>query len=104
MIKDFIEKEFDAKTRKGLIGFVITPKLTISFIYENKKSKFKLEDMQREVGGLIELVYHPQETNYDIIVDEEGLLKNKELNMFAYGFLKLELVGNILFLKKGILK
>ena len=37
-----------------------------------------LEELQQEVGGLIELVYLPNDQI--MVIDEEGLLKNKPLN------------------------
>lgn len=44
-----------------------------------------LRPMQKEVGGLIEVL--PIDENMDIVIDEEGLLKNKKVSLIiADGF------------------
>lgn len=51
-----------------------------------------LESLQKEVGGLIEFAPAPDGFPFEILVDEEGLLKNKPLNAFG-------LVGTALLVK-----
>jgi hypothetical protein len=56
-----------------------------------------LEDLQNEVGGFIQVCYMPNDIV--AIVDEEGLIKHLEPNMYLprYGMI----CGNIIFAKNN---
>lgn len=84
------------------IGLILKTDHTIDLIknYET----ITLEKMQESVGGLIEPVRYIQDVNYDVIVDEEGVLKEKPFNLLAFTVTGFNLFGNVLILKKGLLK
>jgi hypothetical protein len=65
---------------------------------------FDLKRMQKEVGGYIELVHYVEDENFELLVDEEGLLKNKGMNFVGYLMTGYWFAGDLLFLRKGILK
>jgi hypothetical protein len=81
-------------------GFIIKTDFKIMPL-ENET--FTLTDMQNAVGGYIELVKYEDEL-FDLIVDEEGMIKNKGVNMTVFAMTGLMLVGDALFLRKGVLK
>lgn len=78
-------------------------KLKVIEIEPNVGGKFELKEAQTLVGGYVELV-HLNDDNI-MLLDEEGLLENKEVNLPAMryaqrlGWCGGLLVGNILFLK-----
>lgn len=71
------------------------------FVYPEHGEKFSLEDLQALVGGYIELAPHcpnedPSVDGLLIVVDEEGRLKNKPLNVMASWMCGQMLVGDVL--------
>lgn len=64
--------------------------------------EMSLEEMQKAVGGYIEIVgsYH----NKYIIADEEGLLKNKPVNFKASYLCYRPIVGDVLLINKNKMK
>ena len=58
-----------------------------------------LEELQRLVGGYIE-VYPSDSDNYYYLVDEEGLLKRKPFNHTANELLGIEAVGPVVLVPK----
>ncbi len=66
--------------------------------------KFDLPKMQASVGGYIELVGYIEDDNYELVVDEEGLCKNKDLNLKGMFITGHQFVGAMLVLRKGVLK
>lgn len=86
-------------------GIVITPELSVS------KQEFG-EPLHRTIGKAIDghlEVVHPMllPRPYCMIVDEEGLLKEKQMNPFAsvlYGYVAhgQPIVGTVVLMKEGI--
>lgn len=58
-----------------------------------------LKDMQRMVGGLIEVVANPED-DFEVIINEEGLLMNLELNTLASVLTGSRLVGPAILVGK----
>ena len=56
-----------------------------------------LKEMQKLVGGYIEVIY--LDSGDQMIVDEEGLLKQKEINRDASIIKGNVIVGNVIILK-----
>jgi|688.fasta_scaffold194283_4 hypothetical protein len=98
-ITSFFNKELKGKS-DFTAGFVATTDFNIIPINDNNVS---LEKLQKAVDGYIELVAF-RDDNFEIIVDEEGLIKSKKINLLAYAISGLELAGTVVFLKRGILK
>lgn len=61
--------------------------------------KFTLEEMQKYVGGYIEIVRGPNSSK--LIVNEEGLLQGLPLNRLASLAANRYIVGDVLVLLKG---
>lgn len=98
-ITSFFNKELKDKN-DFVAGFVATTDFQIIPINDNNVN---LEKLQKAVGGYIELVAF-RDDNFEIIVDEEGLIKSKKINLLAHAISGLQLAGNVVFLKRGILK
>lgn len=58
-------------------------------------SVFTLKELQKLVGGYIEVI-SSKIPNYIDVVDEEGLLKKKEFNRLAYLLFDVEYYGDVL--------
>jgi hypothetical protein len=71
--------------------------------YKPEGETYTLDELQQAVGGLIDF-YPYNSRKYDIIIDDEGLLKNKELNLLAYVLFGVQAVGDILIVKKGMVE
>lgn len=82
------------------LGFFIGTNFDVKVI----RSKPKLQDLQKKVNGYIELVYYPEDTNFDIIVNESGAIENLPENILFYVITGLQIQGNVVVLKKGVLK
>lgn len=63
---------------------------------------FKLKELQDYIGGLIEIVYLPNE--FILIVDEEGLLKERQYNMAASFVAGQTIVGTAILCKASQVK
>jgi len=64
---------------------------------KNNGKLCSLEQMQKAVGGYIELVYLPD--HKIMVVDEEGICKNKEQNTIATNMANQIIVGDVLIIK-----
>lgn len=62
-----------------------------------------LHDLQKYVGGSIELVHYVEDDNYEMVVDEEGLIHDKPFNLFGFLITERYFYGDIVILKKGVL-
>jgi hypothetical protein len=71
--------------------------------YKPKGDKYTLEELQKAVDGYIEFYPHKSQ-NYDIIIDEDGLLKKKQSNSLAFVLLGILAVGDVLVVKKGLIE
>jgi hypothetical protein len=65
---------------------------------EKPNGELTLEQMQKAVGGFIELVYLPDKKI--MVVDEEGLLKEKEINQIASSIAHGVIVGDVLIISE----
>lgn len=85
------------------MAILITTKEVVKEVYpEDGTLKFTLKELQKHVGGYIELVktrIHINNNNM-IIVNEEGLLMNLPLNELASVLTGRPLVGDVLWLNK----
>ena len=61
--------------------------------------QFTLEELQTAVGGYIELVYLPN--NEVLVVDEEGMIKEKLFNKKISEMIMTPIVGNVLLCNKS---
>ena len=71
---------------------------TVTEVKPAKGKKFTLAEAQGYVGGYVEMV---RLRKGFMLVDEEGLLTGKPLNMAASGFAGLDLVGDVLLCTAG---
>lgn len=72
----------------------------INYYFHKKESKPNLEQLQKMVGGYIEVVTS-LDSKYQIVIDEEGKLKGKPFNKDATALLGYgddELVGDAVIL------
>jgi hypothetical protein len=58
-----------------------------------------LEKAQEIVGGFVEMVLIPDDTNVQVLVNEEGLLENLPVNTEASELCGQKIVGPVLVLK-----
>tara|TARA_R110000822_G_scaffold175101_1_gene314802 strand:+ start:125 stop:412 length:288 start_codon:yes stop_codon:yes gene_type:complete len=61
--------------------------------------EFTLDEMQKAVGGYIELVYLPN--NEVLVVDEEGMIKEKLFNKKISEMIMKPIVGNVILCKRS---
>lgn len=66
------------------------------------KKGFKLEELQKLVGGYIEIAKHSNKLIY--VVDEEGLMKNKHPNPLVSLLFHTRLVGSVLIMNTKLIK
>lgn len=52
-------------------------------VVDHWEESFNLQELQKEVDGGIEIVNTRFHTNLTLVVDDEGLIKNKPLNPYA---------------------
>jgi len=72
----------------------------INYYFSEEESKPNLKQLQKMVGGYIELVTSP-DSKYQIVIDEEGKLKGKPFNKDAtalYNNPNDEIVGDAVIL------
>lgn len=69
--------------------------------YTPKNEYFTLEELQKAVGGLIEL-YPRTYLDMYVVCDEEGLLKQRQRNSIFASLTSIELVGDVLLCPKTI--
>lgn len=81
-------------------GFFVGTNFDVKVI----RKKPDLKELQQKVGGNIEIVYYPEDTNFDIIVNESGALEQLSENILFYVITGLQIRGNVVVLKRGVLK
>lgn len=79
-------------------ALLIEPNNIISYM-KIDDVKDKLESLQEMVGGYIE-VYPMRDKNFVFIVDEEGLIKQKNFNHLAYEIFRINVVGNLVLVPR----
>jgi len=92
----------DVIKREIKVGLVLTTDMRAVIL--NEDTKINLKTMQQLVGGYIEPVGYASNEEYDIIVDEEGICKGKKLNITALVATGYQFYGDVLILRKGLLK
>lgn len=65
------------------------------------EEEVSLEELQRLVGGYIEL-YPKDDERFVFIVDEEGLLKNRPFNHVAKELFDIDVVGTLVLCHKSV--
>ena len=70
----------------------------VTQVQPKNESKFTLDELQGYVGGYIEVVPQFKFSRKVFLVDEEGLLKDLEMNLIASGLISQPLFGNVLVL------
>ena len=81
---------------------VIEPNGTLIYVDLNSQEA-KLDELQDLVGGYIE-IYPTNNEHFYYLVDEEGLLKGKELNKTAHDVLGIDVVGSVVLCPRGMMK
>lgn len=87
------------------VAFVLSPDLQMRDIQPANGQEFQLEELQKIVGGFIEVLYLQ---NALMILDEEGKLKNKPTNKLATQIWRTEggldpIVGTVVICKSHLL-
>lgn len=72
--------------------------------FRPKGKDFTLGELQKAVGGLIEIVSVPPWNDVVLIVDEEGQLKRKRCNELASEIAGLYIVGDVILMERKNLK
>ena len=82
---------------------IITPKEVKPFVFKGKEPS--LDEMQKAVGGLIEVV-PTFNTDKIMIVNEEGLFKDFEINEKATAISRIgdPIMGNAIYMDAKLLK
>lgn len=68
----------------------------------NNGLDFTLSELQKFVGGYIELMYLPEDKV--LVVNEDGLFKGLSLNAFASGLVGRPIVGNVVYMQSEMVK
>jgi len=63
--------------------------------YEGPKEKLSLEQIQKTIDGYFEVISVPNCHNI-LLVDEEGCLKDKPINVLASTLAQREIVGDVI--------
>lgn len=79
---------------KDLGGIVMHDDTDIKKVHPKQPPHFTLEELQGVVGGYIEIVRLPH--NNFMVVDEEGNLKGKPLNITASKIVGQPIVGDVI--------
>lgn len=82
-------------------ALVLNTDNTISFINSTNK-KITLKQLQRAVGGLIE-IYPSRNIRYKLICNEEGLIRDLKPNRLAKKLLNVDVRGNLVLLPNKFL-
>ena len=90
-------KDIDIK-----VGFTVDCDFKVGVIPND--TKIDLTTMQRLVGGYIEPVSYIIDENFEVYVDEDGISKEKCLNIPMFIITGFSLYGDAVILKKGVLK
>ena len=75
---------------------------SVSFQINRTKENVTLKELQKWVGGFIEM-YPLEDEKFYYIVDEEGLLKEKPYNELANDLFGIDVVGNLLVVPKQLM-
>ena len=68
-------------------------------VFDKKEDRPSLEKAQELVGGLVEMVHLPHRPELQVLVNEEGLLKDLPLNVEASKLCMQPIVGDVVVLK-----
>lgn len=69
-------------------------------VLPNNGKKFGLEEVQKVVGGYVEVVRLPH--NMKMLVNEEGILMKLPLNLLASQMANQKIVGDVIVVPKGM--
>ncbi len=69
------------RTEQGVVQTM--PSMDDVIVTDVGEAEFSLEEMQATVGGLIEILGARTEDRYALVIDDEGLLKQKPINPIA---------------------
>ena len=72
---------------------------TMITVFDKKEDRPSLEKAQELVGGLVEMVRSPDNPTWQILVNEEGLLKDLPFNAEASKICNTGIVGDAVILK-----
>lgn len=75
---------------------------TVEAIRPDNSTDFSFKELQGYVGGYIEIVRLPN--NYILVVDEEGVLKQKKLNKKASELAGQPIVGDVVLCKSKMVR
>lgn len=75
---------------------------SVSFQLNRTKENVAFKELQKWVGGFIEM-YPLEDEKFYYIVDEEGLLKEKPYNELANDLFGIDVVGNLLVVPKQLM-
>ncbi len=79
---------------------LIEPNFIMSYL-EVKAAKIPLKTLQEMVDGYIQ-IYPKVDDDFLYIVDEEGIIKGKQLNLLASELFGIKIVGNLVILPKHL--
>lgn len=68
-----------------------------------RDNKISLKQLQRLLKGIIEF-YPKKDELFFYVVDEEGLIKGKQINKLAYELFDIKIVGDLLVIPKELIK
>jgi len=87
-------------TRVGILGTnpnTLEKEMQMMHVFEDRAPT--LQEAQRIVGGLVEFVRSPENPEWQVLVNEEGLLNGLPLNEEATSLCKTKIVGPAIVLK-----
>lgn len=87
------------KDLKNDYGYIIKADKTIEPIL----TKPTFEEIKKMIGGYVEIVYYIEDEQYEVVVDESGLVKDKPFNLGAFAITGHYLYGDVLVIKKGVI-
>ena len=80
------------------MAFVIFVDGDMEGVKPENGTSFNYKELQKIVGGLFQVVHKTADPNHVYLCDEEGLLKDKDLNRKVSELLDYPVVGDILVL------
>lgn len=81
-------------------ALLLKPEGPVKKLYPKGKY-FTLKELQKAVGGLIE-IYPYRDSKHIILVNEEGALLGLQYNINALDTLDIDVLGNVLIVPKAI--
>lgn len=97
-----VEKYIKKNDLKVEQGFILRFDKTIDYI--DGQTKVDYNYLVKEIDGYLEQVHYIDDDNFMVIVDEEGIYKNKPFNLLGYLAFGYYFYGDIIIIKKGVLK